>query len=341
MKTFPVAALVSLACASPGAIAQTQINGTPLKDLLHIYGDLDVAVGRFKQAGGPVANRVESGLLSPSYLGFGGGLEIRQGLRGIFALETYIGLDKGLPFNFFSPTDPFWGRASYLGVESDYGTVTLGRNKNPFYYAATENNAFGESYFSPALTVAAFRRGHVIGRAHDNSVRYTSPTVSGFSAAALWAPKEDKTNGDDMSATVKYVRGPWLATLGAAQAKSGLTEGTRSSILLAATNYDFGIAKAFVELASQRDTEVLVKSKAWDLGVTAPLGSFLLRAAIAKIRQTDLEGASAATYRVASVGVDDAIAPGWTSYAGLKSEKVTGIVSATGYSFAAGLRWQF
>jgi predicted porin len=267
------------------------------------------------------------------------GYELRSGLRAVMELETYVGMDQGAAANFFSPSDPFWGRASTIGLETDFGAISLGRNKNPFYYAATENNAFGESYFSPALTVAAFRRGHVIGRAHDNSLRYSSPSWGGFTAAALWSPKEDMTNGDDMSATFTLVEGPWLTVLGFARAQSGLTQGKQSSIALLASNYDFGAAKLFVELASQRDTDVRVKSKAWDVGLTAPLGAITVRASTARIRQTDLEGGNAATEHVASVGADYTIAPGWTSYAGLKRDRVKGV--ATGYSAATGVRWQF
>jgi predicted porin len=339
MKTLLLASISALVCCSPGARAQAPTDPTPSKESVRIYGDLDVGFGRFKQPGSSAVKRVESGLLAPSYLGFAGDSDIGNGAKAVFALETYIGLDNGVAFNAFSPTDPFWGRSAYVGVSGSLGTLTLGRNKNPFYYAATASNAFEESYFSPALTVAAFRRGHVIGRAHDNSIRYTSPTVGGFTGAALWAPKEAQTNGDDMSATVQYARGGWVAVLGGAQAKSGLTEGTASKILLAATNYDFGVLRAFVEAAWQRDTDVQVKSRAWDVGITAPFGQTTLRVSLARIRQTDLSGGNLATERVASIGADYALAKRCILYGGIKSDKVSG--ASNGTSVAAGMRLLF
>ena len=343
--TLLAATLASLASVSSGAMAQqTSTDTKTLNDQIQIYGDLDVGVGRFKLPGATSDNKVESGLFAPSYLGFGGRSDISPGVRAVFALETYIGLDTGADVNAFQPDDPFWGRSAYVGVESDYGTLTLGRNKNPFYYEATGNNAFGESYFSPALSVAAFRLGHVIGRAHDNSVRYTSPTVAGFTAAALWAPKEDKSNGDDMSATLNYTRGSLVVLLGMAQAKSGLTEGSKSAIRVGGLNYDFGVVRLFVEGATQKDTEVQVKSKAWDVGATAPLGNFTVRASFARIRQTDLQGGNAATYRVAALGTDYALSPRVSLYAAVKKEKVH--VDATdadlpGQSMATGMRLRF
>ncbi len=328
-------------------MAQTSVDTKTSKDQIQIYGDLDVGVGRFKLPL-PLAtsnNQVESGLFSPSYLGFGGRTDIGPGVRAIFALETYMGVDTGLAANAFQPNDPFWGRSAYVGLESSsHGSLTLGRNKNPFYYEATGNNAFGESYFSPALSVAAFRLGHVIGRAHDNSLRYTSPNLAGFTAAALWAPKEDKSNGDDMSATLNYTRGPLVALLGMAQAKSGMTEGTKSAIRVGGVNYDFGPVRLFVEGATQKDTEVQVKSKAWDVGATAPLGNFTVRASFARIRQTDLQGGNAARYRVAALGTDYALSRTVSLYAALKKEEVHVDAINTdfpGQSVAAGMRMKF
>ncbi|MEF7612978.1 porin [Aquincola sp. MAHUQ-54] len=333
----PAAAALA-ACLAAAAVA-AHAQGAGAAGGLRIHGELDAGFGTFKPPGGERVGRVESGLWSPSYLAFSGAEPLGGSLRAVFSLETYVALDNGVAYSAFYPDDPFWGRAAYVGLEGRLGALTLGRNRNPFYYAATAGNAFGESYFSPALTVGAFRRGHVIGRAHDNSVRYTSPTWGGAHFSVLWAPKEEKSNGNDVAATAEYAGGPWHATLGLAQAKTGLDEGRSSRIGLAALSHDFGVAKLFVAYATQRDTQVRAKSRAWDLGATVPLGRTTLKVSVARIRQTDLDGGSAASERVVSLGADHRLAPDCWLYAAVKSDRIDGL--SRGTSVATGMRWLF
>jgi predicted porin len=313
---------------------------SPNTTTVRVYGDLDVGVGRVHFPGLSASTWQTSGFDAQSYFGIAGSEALGGDWAAQFKLESYISLDNGVAANTFYPTDPFWGRSATVGLKSGrWGALNLGRNPNPFYQGAVAHNAFGESFLSPALTVASFRQGHVVGRAHDNGIRYDSPVIGGFSFSALLGLKEAASNGNDHSATLAYAQGPWAGVVGTATVKTGLAEGKKSSIGFYAASYDFGVLRLFAEAATQRDTEAEVKSRAFDLGAKVPLGPWTLKVSSARIKQTDLAGGQARTERVTSLGGEYLVSKRTKLYGGVKYDKVTDLDAAK--SVIVGLRHSF
>ena len=225
-----------------------------------LYGLLDANVGSAKtnvftaspatainQNGSYSSQRqtiVGSGGLNGSRFGFritedlGGGLAAIGNLEGGLSIDTGASGQGGLLF----------GRQANVGVASaSLGTVTIGRNKSPYYdvhasvglresaFDATSNTNFGTSAnYNPANAAGAayLLSNHSSGASSpltngstpnaatwlgfnarvNNSIRYTSPNFSGFSVSGLYGFGEDKTPAVDATKTVgasaQYANGP-------------------------------------------------------------------------------------------------------------------------------------
>ena len=254
-----------------------------------LYGLLDANVGSAKtnvftaspatainQNGSYSSQRqtiVGSGGLNGSRFGFritedlGGGLAAIGNLEGGLSIDTGASGQGGLLF----------GRQANVGVASaSLGTVTIGRNKSPYYdvhasvglresaFDATSNTNFGTSAnYNPANAAGAayLLSNHASATAPNaatwlgfnarvnNSVRYTSPNFSGFSVSGLYGFGEDKTPTVDATKTVgasaQYANGPigvYLAYQSDAYVRTAGLKPALENILVGAS-YDFGVAK--------------------------------------------------------------------------------------------------
>ena len=264
-----------------------------------LYGLLDANVGTVKsnvftpsvagaanQNGAYSSQRqtiVGSGGLNGSRFGFritedlGGGLAAIGNLEGGLNIDTGASGQNGLLF----------GRQANVGVASaTLGTVTIGRNKSPYYdvhasvglresaFDATSNANFASTTVGGgfAANFANFNPASAAGAAYllsnhasasapnaatwlgfnarvDNSIRYTSPSFSGFSVSGLYGFGEDKTPAVDATKTVgasaQYANGPigvYLAYQSDAYVRTAGLKPALENILVGAS-YDFGVAK--------------------------------------------------------------------------------------------------
>ena len=250
-----------------------------------LYGLLDANIGSAKTnvfSAAPAPNgsystqrqtQVSSGGLNGSRFGFritedlGGGLAAIGNLEGGLNIDTGASAQGGLLF----------GRQANVGVASaSLGTVTIGRNKSPYYdvhsnvglresaFDATSNTNFGTlANYNPASAAGAayLLSNHGSATAPNaatwlgfnarvnNSVRYTSPNFSGFSVSGLYGFGEDKTPTTDATKTVgasaQYANGPigvYLAYQSDAYVRTAGLKPALENILVGAS-YDFGVAK--------------------------------------------------------------------------------------------------
>jgi predicted porin len=355
-KTLLAAAALSAMTASPLAMAQSSVS---------IYGLIDMSAGQYELAhvAGTDAKRwvVDSGNMSTSFIGFKGSEDLGGGLRGVFALESFFRADVGGSGRFGA--DGFWTRAAYVGLSSNsLGTLTLGRNTNPFFVSTLVFNAFGDSFgYSPVIRQYFGDRGVLIGDSgFTNAIAYSNPTFSGFTVNLAGSLGEGTTGpGKNFSGNIMYFGGPLSLTLAAQDTQNNVYgkstvngigigsagfDGQRSYQVGAA--YDFGFVKLFGQYGMV-ETKVAGVNPEWTIasvGAAVPLGGGKI---LAQYSQSKSDSATAsiiggpvgATSRIATVGYDYNLSKRTDAYAVYMNDRLTD--RSSGNSFMVGVRHRF
>ena len=244
MKLFAAAVA---ALAAGGAYAQSSVT---------LYGVADVGVEYNSQAGGTGENlfRMSSGNQSGSRWGLRGVEDLGGGLKGVFVLESGFNLDSGTS----AQGSRLFGRNAYVGLQSQYGSVLLGRQQTSFY-------DFGLIYDPMAIST---RYGitsiapEFAGRA-DNTVKYVG-TFGGLTANAFYSFQNNGNEiagknvfGREFGGMLSYNAGPFGIGVAYDEANvgssgtgvgTGANTGDQSPKTRKATiagTYAFGAAKAF------------------------------------------------------------------------------------------------
>ena len=185
------------AAASGAAFAQTSSSSVTL------YGIADVGIEVINHmpatgsAGGTVT-RMNSGNLSGSRWGLRGSEDLGGGLKGIFVLESGFDIDTGAS----GQGNRLFGRQSYVGLQGNFGAVTLGRQQNSLYdlFGAYDPMAVGPRYSLNSVD-SLFN-----GRA-DNAFKYTGK-FGGLTATGFYSTGRDATvtNGSEVPGASKVGR---------------------------------------------------------------------------------------------------------------------------------------
>ena len=153
-----------------------------------------------------------------SYIGFRGREDLGGGLRAVFQLEGVVLVDNGAQAGFF------FNRNTFVGLDGGFGSVKLGTMDTVFKEYGDTLGILGISSGTPVSSSNILRKVSFgtsnAARFHErraNSVRYDSPEISGFQAAAQWATQENPTAtlgaAKTLSLGVKYDQGPFYASL--------------------------------------------------------------------------------------------------------------------------------
>jgi predicted porin len=147
-----------------------------------MYGLLDEGLNFMNNVNGGQNYQVRSGDTAGSRFGITGTEDLGSGYKAIFKLENGFDMSSGN----LGQGDRMFGRQAYVGLSSNqFGTITLGRQYDPTV-----------DMFS-ALTAAGNWAGDVAAVPFDNdnsdwdfrinnSVKYVSPTISGFTGEAMY-----------------------------------------------------------------------------------------------------------------------------------------------------------
>ena len=208
-------ALAVLSAIAGSAAAQTSIT---------MYGIADV--GFVRESGNPAGpvSKLTSGVTAGSRIGFRGVEDLGGGMAALFTMETGILMDTGgnaqqavgpksragLPPN---PSGNAFARQTFVGLKSNAGTLTMGRQYNPYFYSLYAVDPFGTGHEGNSGNVMPLTASN--GRS-DNSIMYVSPVVSGFKGELLYGFGEQagSTHAKSaMSAAVSYANGPLLIRL--------------------------------------------------------------------------------------------------------------------------------
>lgn len=248
MKKLTLAAMIIGGFA---AQAQAQSNVT-------IYGLVDAGI--VSERGGSAGNvtKLTSGIGGQSRLGFKGSEDLGNGLSAIFQLETGFKADDGT----LDSTNTIFNRQAFVGLKSkDAGQLTIGRQYTPLYLAQSQvADPFGAGYAGSIKNL--FPSAGANTRV-SNSIVYSTPTMGGFSADALYALGEQagsSTAARQFGLGLNYAQGPLNARLvynnknndtiatSSAPAKS---QDTGRNTMFAA-NYDFQVVKAYFAYSADK-----------------------------------------------------------------------------------------
>ena len=292
--------LIALACASAFA-------GSANAQSLTTYGIVDM--GFVAESGGTAGSvdKITSGAQSGTRLGFKGTEDLGNKMKALFVLETGIAADTGG----FNQNNGF-ARQSFIGLQNDAGTVTLGRQYTPFFLAL---NAVADP-FASGLAGNAQNLIPSSGIRMNNAVKYASPTFSGVSAEVAYGFGENAAGNDrtgrNVGGSIGYTDGTLNVRLAYYRANESPSLETRittlndSSTMLAA-NYNFQIAKVFAAY-SDNDQQItpitpagsIAKGKSRDflIGVSVPFGNHTFIASY-----INKDGRSASNYDATQLGL--------------------------------------
>ncbi len=292
--------LIALAvlAASGAAMAQSSVT---------LYGVADVFVGSTNSeiaGAGQRQNVVNTSGINGSRWGLKGAEDLGGGMKAIFTLESGFSLDNGAS----AQGGQLFGRQAFVGLESGFGTVSLGRQYSAYdaLHSATNMNgdAFTFNAASGFLNVnGAFPASNIGVSANgmkdyssrvDNSIAYTSPSFSGFSGAVVYSFGENKNTVADSKATdnasvhLKYANGPLLVGYAYQEEKQaavanvapavGFSQDKNKYNLVGAT-YDFGVVKLNGSYNTAKNNTF--NDKEYQVGVAVPFGAAAISAGYA------------------------------------------------------------
>jgi predicted porin len=268
--------LIALAvlAASGAAMAQSSVT---------LYGIADVWVGQQSNttAAGVKTKQtlVDSGGFNGSRWGLKGSEDLGGGLKAVFTLESGFSIDTGA-----GSTDGLFNRQAFVGVESRFGAVTLGRQYTAYDELRGATNQAYDTAFAATGNVWANGIADYADRA-NNSIAYTSPSFGGVSGAVVVGLGENKASGlkatKNYSANIKYAMGPLMVGY-AHQVQDSRTAATVAPVAAAfnteeikynliAGSYDFGVAALTGGYNDVKQGNA--KDKEYQLGVSVPFGA--------------------------------------------------------------------
>ncbi|SPA27430.1 porin [Cupriavidus taiwanensis] len=241
MKLFAAAVA---ALAAGGAYAQSSVT---------LYGVADVGLEYVSKANaaGDDLFRMSSGNQSGSRWGLRGVEDLGGGLKGVFVLESGFDLDDGRS----AQGGRLFGRQAYVGLQSNFGSLLLGRQQTAFY-------DFGLIYDPMAISsrYGILAQDAAFASRADNTVKYIGK-FGGLTASAFYSFNNNGQEvagafrrGQEYGAMLNYAAGPF--SVGAAYDEvHGTTTGTAAAPVDASgqrirratvgANYAFGPAKVY------------------------------------------------------------------------------------------------
>ncbi|WP_394788945.1 porin [Rhodoferax sp.] len=325
--------LIALAvlAASGAAMAQSTVT---------LYGLVDANVGAFKTnavAGTAVTSlsqtKQDSGGLNGSRWGLKGSEDLGGGLAAIFNVESGFNIDTGAS----AQGGLLFGRRANVGLAGGFGKLEVGRNSSSYDDISADHAQMAQYLFDPSNTnngnsaatakgmtpgpvsatvTAAQAQATALGNQQkflnrtfswigyntrfDNSFKYTSPNLAGFTTSVMYSLGEDKTTAlsasKTVSANVKYANGPLLVSAGyqSETTASSVTATTKPALENAILNvaYNFGVAKVGLGLNRAKYKDVAAPAilgggefaaqNEYSLSVAVPIGAATISAGYAQ-----------------------------------------------------------
>jgi len=250
------------ALAAAGTCAISGVASAQSNTSVTLYGIVDAGIEFANHSGtAPAATgskaMVSSGNMSGSRWGLRGAEDLGGGLKAIFTLESGFDIDTGTS----GQGSRLFGRQAFVGLQGNFGAVTLGRQQNSLYdlFGAYDPMGVGPKYSLNSVD-SAFN-----GRA-DNAIKYTGK-FGGLTGTAFYSTGRDSTVpgstevpgnyriGRNFGAGLAYTAGAF--SVGTAydqyQGNAANVADRAAKRLAVGGSYDLGVAKLFAGYRWMRD----------------------------------------------------------------------------------------
>jgi predicted porin len=215
-----------------------------------LYGLIDEGLDITSNAGGHRGYQMVSGDTVGSRFGLKGSEDLGGGLKAIFQLENGFNTNTGR----MNQGGLLFGRQAFVGLSSaQYGKFTMGRQYDPTIDLWSGYTAAGN--WEGDLGAHPYDNDNSDWDDHmQNSVKYVSPTIAGFTGEALYAFSNDTgfANNRAYSAAVQYQTGPFsavaaylLSNNGGATLGGAIPSNTTAFIASKQQNIDAGLSYRF------------------------------------------------------------------------------------------------
>jgi predicted porin len=177
-----------------------------------LYGLVDAGFNYTSNAGGSRLFNATSGVEQANRWGLRGTEDLGGGLKALFVLENGFNLETGAlgQNNPGSSQGLEFGRQAFVGLSSNYGTVTLGRQYDSMVDfvgpLGTGNQWLGNNAAHPG-DLDNFSNLYRV----NNAIKYASPIINGFKFGGLYSlggVAGDVTRNQVYSVGANYANGP-------------------------------------------------------------------------------------------------------------------------------------
>lgn len=185
--------IVAAAAASFATVAHAQSSVT-------LYGVLDAGItyqSNVQNAAGQGKSLWSMGSgIDQSRFGLRGSEDLGGGLKAIFTLESGFGIGNGKFAN--GGNNTIFNRQAFVGLSSQYGTVTLGKQYDSvqdYLAPLTATGSWGGTYFAHPFNNDNLSTNG--GYSNNNSIKFTSANYAGLQFGGTYSFSNDTNFGNN------------------------------------------------------------------------------------------------------------------------------------------------
>ncbi|HFT8008390.1 porin [Burkholderia cenocepacia] len=207
--------IVAAAAASFATVAHAQSSVT-------LYGVLDAGITYQSNVASKSLWSMGSGI-DQSRFGLRGSEDLGGGLKAIFTLESGFNIGNGRLGN----NGGMFNRQAFVGLSSQYGTVTLGKQYDAtqdYLAPLTATGSWGGTYFAHPLNNDRLSTNGDV--ALNNSIKYTSANYAGLQFGGTYSFSNNQNFGNNRAYSGGLSYQFQGLKLGAAYSQANLGDGT-------------------------------------------------------------------------------------------------------------------
>ncbi|HEM7882027.1 TPA: porin [Burkholderia cenocepacia] len=211
--------IVAAAAASFATVAHAQSSVT-------LYGVLDAGITYQSNVGGKSLWSMGSGI-DQSRFGLRGSEDLGGGLKAIFTLESGFNIGNG---RFANGNGGMFNRQAFVGLSSQYGTVTLGKQYDAtqdYLAPLTATGSWGGTYFAHPLNNDRLSTNGDV--ALNNSIKYASANYAGLQFGGTYSFSNNTNFGNNRAYSGGLSYQFQGLKLGAAYSQANLGDGTNTN----------------------------------------------------------------------------------------------------------------
>lgn len=163
-----------------GAALMVAVGSAHAQSSVTLYGIIDAGFTYINNQGGERLIEFQDGANYGSRIGFKGSEDLGGGMKAIFQLENGFSLGTGQLRN----NGALFGRQAFVGLSSNYGTVTMG---NQYDFVADYITPFNLNGYASVYAGHMGNLDRISEVELQNSVKYRSPSIGGFTFGGMWS----------------------------------------------------------------------------------------------------------------------------------------------------------